>query len=139
MGQGDAIKSRGIAEADVRRAQGLAEAEVVLAKGTAEAEAMRKKAEAWKTYNEAAVAQMFIEKLPEVAEAVAKPLGQVEKIVMISTGSDGGVGPSKLTKEIIDIVTQLPPILEGVSGLNIKDLIQNLPKIGKGGDPGKKA
>jgi flotillin len=130
-GEADAIKARGVAEADVRRAQGLAEAEVILAKGQSEAEAMSKKADAWRSYNEAAVTQMFIEKLPAVAEAVAKPLSQVEKIVMISNGSDG-IGASKITREVIDIVSQLPPILEGVSGLNIKDLVQNLPKIGRG-------
>lgn len=140
LGQADAIKARGIAEADVRRAQGMAEAEVILAKGQSEAKAMAQKAEAWNSYNEAAVAEMFIDKLPEVAAAVAKPLAAVEKIVMISNGNgDGGsIGASRLTKEVIDIVAQLPPILEGVTGLNIKDLVQNLPKIGKGGG-GKKA
>lgn len=131
-GQADAIRARGLAEAEIRKAQGLAEADVVLAKGQAEATAMSKKAEAWKGYNEAAVAEMFIDKLPAVAEAVARPLAQVEKIIMISNGGSDGVGASRLSKEIIDIVAQLPPILEGVSGLNIKDLVQNLPKIGKG-------
>jgi flotillin len=129
LGQGEAIKARGMAEADV-----------VLARGQAEAQAMAKKAEAWRAYNEAAVAQMFIEKLPQVAEAVAKPLQQIEKIVMISNGGDGaGVGASRLTKEVIDIVTQLPPILEGVTGLNIKDMVQNLPRISKGEKGEKKA
>ena len=121
-----------MAEADIRKAQGLAEAEVVLAKGQSEATAMSKKAEAWKAYNEAAVAEMFIDKLPAVAEAVARPLAAVEKIVMISNGGSDGIGASRLSKEVIDIIAQLPPILEGVSGLNIKDLVQNLPKIGRG-------
>ena len=134
LGQADAIKARGIAEADVRRAQGMAEAEVILAKGQSEAKAMSQKAEAWNSYNEAAVAEMFIDKLPEVAAAVAKPLAQVEKIVMISNGNGDGVGHSKLTKEVIDIISQMPPILEGVAGINIKDLIQRLPKISKGKD-----
>ena len=76
IGRGDAeaIKARGIAEAEAIKARGLAEAEVVLARGQAEAEAMRKKAEAWRTYNEAAIAQMFIEKLPELARAIADTL-----------------------------------------------------------------
>ena len=131
-GQADAIRARGIAEAEIRKAQGLAEADVVLAKGNAEATAMSKKAEAWKAYNEAAVAEMFIDKLPAVAEAVARPLAAVEKIIMISNGGSDGVGASRLSKEVIDIIAQLPPILEGVTGLNIKDLVQNLPKIGRG-------
>lgn len=138
IGQADALKARGIAEADVQRAQGLAQAEVILAKGQAEAEAMRKKAEAWRAYNEAAVAQMFIEKLPEIARAVAEPLGKIDKITLINSGGGDGIGASKIAQEVINIVTQLPPILEGVAGINLKELIQNLPKLGGGKkeDPG---
>ena len=130
IGRGDAeaIKARGIAEAEAIRARGLAEAEVVLAKGQAEAESMRKKAEAWRTYNEAAIAQMFIEKMPEIARAIAEPLGKTEKITIVSSG-DGALGASKITKDIVDIVAQLPPVLEGVSGINIKELVSRLPGV----------
>ena len=127
-GEAEAVKARGRAEAEAIRAKGLAEAEVILAKGQAEAEAMRKKAEAWRSYNEAAIAQMFIEKMPELARAIAEPLGRTEKITIVSTGGDG-VGASKLTKDIVDIMGQLPPILEGVSGINLKDLISKIPGV----------
>jgi flotillin len=127
-GEGEAIKAKGLAEAEAIKAKGLAEAEVILAKGQAEAEAMRKKAEAWRTYNEAAIAQMFIERLPELARAVAEPLGRTEKITIISSGGDG-LGASKITKDVVDIVAQLPPVLEGVSGVNIKDLIARIPGV----------
>lgn len=136
-----AAKSIGFAEAEAQRAKGLAEAEVIKAKGVAEAEAMMRKADAWRAYNEAALAQMFIEKLPELARAVAEPLQKIEKITLIGTGSDGA-GMSKISKEVIDIVAQLPPILEGVAGVSLKDLINRLPKL-KHDDtpppPGKKA
>jgi flotillin len=125
-GEAEAVKAKGLAEAEAIKAKGLAEAEVILAKGQAEAEAMRKKAEAWRTYNEAAIAQMFIEKLPELARAVAEPLGRTDKITIISNGGDG-IGASKVTKDIIDVIAQLPPVLEGVSGVNIKDLISRIP------------
>lgn len=132
IGRGDAeaIKARGIAEGEAIKARGLAEAEVTLAKGQAEAEAMRKKAEAWRTYNEAAIAQMFIEKLPELARAIAEPLGKTDKITIVSTG-EAGLGASKITKDIVDIVGQLPPILEGVSGINLKDMISKIPGVTK--------
>ncbi len=129
-GEAEAIKARGLGEAEAIRAKGLAEAEIILAKGQAEAEAMRKKAEAWRAYNEAAIAQMFIERLPELARAIAEPLGRTEKITIVSTGGGhDGVGASKLTKDIVDIIAQLPPILEGVSGVNLKDLISKLPSV----------
>jgi flotillin len=129
-GEAEAVKARGLGEAEAIRARGLAEAEVILAKGQAEAEAMRKKAEAWRTYNEAAIAQMFIEKLPELARAIAEPLGRTDKITIISSGSEG-MGASKITKDIVDIVAQLPPVLEGVSGVNLRDLISRIPGVTK--------
>jgi flotillin len=129
-GEGEAIKAKGLAEAEAVRAKGLAEAEVILAKGQAEAESMRKKAEAWRTYTEAAIAQMFIEKLPELARAIAEPLGRTDKITIISNGAEGA-GSSKLTKDVIDIIAQLPPVLEGVSGINLKDLIGKIPGVTK--------
>lgn len=137
-GEAEAVKAKGFAEAEAVRAKGLAEAEVILAKGQAEAEAMRKKAEAWRTYNEAAIAQMFIEKLPELARAIAEPLGRTDKITIISNGGEG-MGASRLTKDIVDIVAQLPPVLEGVSGINLKELIQKLPGLHGQKEPPKKS
>jgi flotillin len=127
-GEAEATKAKGLAEAEAIRAKGLAEAEVILAKGQAEAEAMRKKADAWKAYNEAAIAQMFIEKMPELARAIAEPLSRTDKITIISNGGDG-MGASRITKDIVDIVAQLPPVLEGVSGVNLKDLIAKIPGV----------
>jgi flotillin len=129
-GEAEAVRAKGLAEAEAVKAKGLAEAEVILAKGQAEAEAMRKKAEAWRSYNEAAIAQMFIEKMPELARAIAEPLGKTEKITIVSTGGEG-TGASKLTKDVIDIIAQLPPVLEGVSGVNLKDLVQKIPGMQK--------
>lgn len=132
-----AAQNIGRGEAEAIKAKGLAEAEIVLARGQAEAEAMRKKAEAWRAYNEAAIAQMLIERLPEIARAIAEPLARTEKITIISTGGDG-MGASKLTKDVVDIIAQLPPVLEGVSGVNLKDIISKLPGIGTRGDKGEK-
>ncbi|MBI4563607.1 MAG: flotillin family protein [Planctomycetes bacterium] len=125
-----AAQNIGRGEAEAIKAKGLAEAEVILAKGQAEAEAMRKKAEAWRAYNEAAIAQMFIEKLPELAKAVAEPLSKTDRITIVSTGGGpDGLGASKVTKDVIDIISQLPPVLEGVSGVSLKDLLSRVPGI----------
>ena len=130
-GEAEATKARGVAEGEAIRAKGLAQAEVIAAQGQAEAEAMRKKAEAWRAYNEAAIAQMFIDKMPELARAIAEPLARMDKITIISNGGDGGgTGASKITKDIIDIVAQLPPVLESVSGVNLKDLVSKVPGMG---------
>jgi flotillin len=130
-GQADAIKLTGFAEADANKARGLAQAEVIQAQGTAEAVAMQRKAEAWRQYNEAAIAQMFIEKLPEVAKAIAEPLTKTEKIVIVSTGDGtGGAGAHKVTKDIVEIVAQLPPVLEALTGIDVNEMIQRVPALG---------
>ncbi len=119
-GQASAIKAEGFARAEAIRASGLAEAEIIKAKGEAEAVAMAKKAEAYKMFNDAAMAQMIIEKLPEIASAVSQPLAKTEKIVMI-----GDSGASKLTKDITNVMAQLPETVKSLTGLDLTNLIKN--------------
>ena len=68
------IKAKYDAEAAGIAAKGKAEAEAIKAKGIAEAEAMEKKAEAYKKYNGAAMAEMMIKIMPQMAAEIAKPL-----------------------------------------------------------------
>lgn len=97
-------------EAEVVKAQGIAEAESIKAKGLAEAEAMEKKAEAMAKYGKAAMTEMIIKVLPQMAEAIAKPLESIDKVTIIDGGSgENGVGtfsgnvPSVLAKTIESI------------------------------------
>lgn len=132
FGEAEANKARGLALAAVKQAEGLAEATVVQAKGEAEATAMMKKAAAWRTYNEAAITQMFIEKLPEVARAISEPLSKTEKIVMISTGGDSA-GASKITRDIVQIAAQVPAMMEAITGIRLEDMMKKIPNLGDGG------
>ena len=124
--RGKAIEIEGKARAEARRAEGMAEVDIIKAKGEAEAIAMTKKAEAYKMYNDAAVAQMIIEKLPAIAEAIASPLAKTEKIVIVDNGGgDGrGKGASKVTGYVTDIISQLPETVEALTGMNILDLLK---------------
>jgi flotillin len=139
-------KATGFAEADVRQRQGLAQAEVTKATGFAEAQAMQKKAESWQAYNEAAIIQILLEKLPQIAAAIAEPLSKTEKIVIVNSGGDGGAGASKITKDIADIIAQVPVIVEALSGVDLKELVAKLPGLkvkqapaSTGGATGKEA
>jgi flotillin len=69
---------------------------------------------------------MIIEKLPEIAKAVAEPLSKTEKIVIVDSGSgDGkGKGASKVTGYVTDIMSQLPETVEALTGVNIMDLLK---------------
>jgi flotillin len=132
-GQAEATRLQGQGEADATKARGLAEADVIKAKGFAEAQAMEKKAEAWQMYNQAAIIQQLIEALPQVAAAIAQPLAQTDRIVIINTGGNGadGAGASKVTADVTNIVAQVPETLEALTGVNLIQALQTLPGIGK--------
>ncbi len=91
--EAEAVRVAGEAEAAATKAKGLAEAEAIKAKGEAEAAAMDKKAEALKKYGQAAMTQMVVEKLPEMAKAIAEPLAAIDKVTIIDSGNgESGVG-----------------------------------------------
>jgi len=137
----DVVKATGIAEADANKARGLAQAAVIEAQGKATAEAMRAKAESFKQYNEAAVIEMIVRVMPEVAGKISEPLSKTEKIVIINSGSGPGGGASKLTGDITQIIAQLPPVLESLTGVKFEKLLEQVPALrkamGKDKDEGK--
>ena len=105
-------------EAEGIAAVGRAEAEAIRAKALAEAEGIDKKAEAMKKYGEAAVVEMIMAALPEIAKNVAEPLSKVDKITMYGEGNSA--------KMIGDIVNSTTQITEGISagmGIDIKSLL----------------
>ena len=96
------------------RLEGAAHAEAIKAKGQAEASAMREKAAAWRDYTDAALQEMAIQKLPELARAVAEPLSKVDKIVMV--GDDGA---QKLTGQVASVLAQLPDVVKTLTGVDL--------------------
>ncbi|RDD43443.1 Flotillin-1 [Trichoplax sp. H2] len=118
----EANKKRVILEAEAAaeaiRVKGEAEAFAVEAKAKAEAEQMAKKADAWKEYQEAAMVDMVLETMPKIAAEVAAPISQARKITMVS-GGDGEVGASKITGEVLNIIRQMPKVVEDLTGIDI--------------------
>jgi len=109
-----------------RKLEGSAEVDILKAKGVAEAEAMKKKAESWNQYNQAAIYQMFMDVLPDLARAVSEPLSKVEKIVIVGGAGDGPLGASKVTGEVARVMAQLPTIVESLGGTDLKKLLTNI-------------
>jgi flotillin len=127
--QADVAKATGIAEAEANKARGLAEASVIEAQGKAQAEAMRMKAESFKQYNEAAVIEMIMRVLPEVAGKISEPLAKTEKMVIINSGNGPGGGASKLTGDVTQIIAQLPPVIESLTGIKFEKLLEQVPAL----------
>jgi len=128
-------KATGLAEAEANKARGLAEAAIIEAQGTATAEAMKQKAESFKQYNEAAVIEMIIRILPDVAGKISEPLSKTEKMIIINNGNGVGGGASKLTGDVTQIISQLPPILESLTGIKFETLLQQVPSLRKAMNP----
>ena len=95
--------------------RGEAEARAIQLKLEAEADGLDRKAEAMKKYGDAAVTEMLVNVLPEIAKAVATPLANVDSITMYGEGNSG--------KMVGDIMTSMNQITNGM-GLDIRDLIQ---------------
>src|SRR3989454_1710787 len=128
----DVSKATGIAEAEANKARGLAEAAIIEAQGKATAEAMRQKAESFKQYNEAAVIELIVRILPELAGKISEPLSKTERMVIINSGSNNGApggGASKLTGDITQIISQLPPVLESLTGIKFERLLEQVPAL----------
>ena len=117
----DAIRVAAQAEADRIKMIGDAEAGAIAARGAADADVLEKKAQAWKEYGDAALVQMIVDKLPEVAEKMAKPLEKTKEMVFVS--SDGS-GPSQLTGDISKMMAQIPATVHGLTGVDIRDVIK---------------
>src|SRR6266702_4196153 len=132
LAEAEANRARGLADAEVIRARGLAEAEVIRAKGEAEADAMKVKAAAFHEYNQAAVLDKLLTGMPEIVRAIAEPLSKVDKVTIVSTGGDNGhngLGASRLTGDIVNIVAQVPALFELLSGTRIGDLMNRVPAL----------
>jgi flotillin len=125
-----AEKSRLTTEAEGRsaatRMQGEAEASIIFQKGEAEAKAMNVKAEAYQEWSQAAVVDRLIAMMPEMMRALSEPLSKVDKITIVSTGSDGVTGANKLTGDMMKIASQVPALFESLSGMNVAELMANV-------------
>jgi flotillin len=133
MGRAAAVEAEGKAEAAKIEAVGLAQAKAIEAQGVAEAAAILRKAEAWKEFNEAAKLQTVLERLPAIIQAstgvfgaVAAPMGNIDKVVVIDQGNGGpgaSSGLSRLANTAPAVVFSLMQQLEAL-GLNVPALMQ---------------
>ncbi|HKH27208.1 MAG TPA: SPFH domain-containing protein, partial [Sphingomicrobium sp.] len=134
-GQAEAVRLQGQADAEVTRVRGTAEAEILRAKGEAEAKAMHVKAAAFLDYNQAAVIDRIVGVLPQVVNALAQPLNNVDKITVVSTGdgNGSGAGMNRVTGDIAQMVAQVPALVEGLTGVDVTQMMQDIPGVRQNG------
>ncbi len=113
-----ATKARALAEAEAVRAAGEAEAEASRAKGLAAAEATKAQAEAMERYGEAAKAKQVIDILPEIARALAEPMGRIEGMTVVSAD-----GAGKITQMAASVIPQLDGLTQAFLGKPVSELL----------------
>ncbi len=128
--EADAMKAKAEAqkfakeqEAAGIRMVGEAEAEAIRAKGIAEAEAMEKKAEAYQKYNNAAMAEMLIKVLPDIAGKIAEPLTQIDKITIIGGGGQSD-GVSSVADNVPAVMAKLFETMKDTVGIDLADIVK---------------
>jgi flotillin len=135
-GRAAAVEAEGRAEAAKIEAIGLAQAKAIEAQGLAEATAILKKADAWKEFNEAAKLQTVLERLPAIIEstaplfgAVAAPLGNIDKVVVIDQGGGGGgtgtSGMNRFASAAPGVIFNLLQQLEAL-GVDVPTVLEQL-------------
>ncbi len=105
-------------EAEAKMIERQREADAIRHKALAEAEGIDKKAEAMKKYGEAAVIEMIMAALPDIAKNVAEPLSKVDKITMYGEGNS-----AKLLQDIINGTTQVTEGMTAGLGIDLKSLL----------------
>jgi len=118
----EAQASRFAAEqaAEAVKAEGLAQAEAIRARGLAEADAIREKAEAMKLYEHAAMAEMIVKILPDVARAVAEPIAAIDSVRIF--GSDAN-GVSGLSGNVPTVMAQAIETVSAATGVDLTGIM----------------
>ena len=131
IAQAEAERAERQAKADAEFYAAQKEAEAILLKGKAEAEAIELKAMAMQKYGEAAMLEMVVDKLPDVAKAIGEPLAQTEKILMFGEGAATG-----LTRDVTGSMLQTFEAMKGAVGMDIPKMLRD---VTTGGLVGKAA
>lgn len=121
--EAEARKYLMLQEAEGIKAKGEAEAYAIEKKGVAEAEAMDKKAEAYKKYNGAAIVEMMVKILPQVAESVAKPLSSIDSVNIYGTSGDSGV--SGISGNVPVMMKQVFDTMTEATGVDMREILKS--------------
>ncbi|MFD0959348.1 flotillin family protein [Paenibacillus chungangensis] len=121
----------GLAVAEAEKAKGTAEADVIRLRGLAEAEAKEKLAEAFEKFGEAAVLDIIVKMLPELAGKVAQPISSIDKLTVVDTGK--GEGAARVSNYVTELMSTAPEMLKSVSGIDVNQLIRGFTSKAVGG------
>ena len=85
---------------------------------------MAKKAEAFKQYNQAAIASMIVERMPELVSAMAQPMSKIGNLTVLTTDGSS-TGASKITNELLNVAAQSMTMIKGLTGFDLSAALQS--------------
>ena len=85
-------------------------------KAVAEAEGMEKKAEAYAKYNNAAIVEMLVGIMPQMAAEIAKPLSSIDKVNIYGTGGANGTNGSGVSEISGNTAAVMQQVFDTMSG-----------------------
>ena len=110
-------------EAEGIQAVGEAEAKAIEAKGIAEAQALEKKAEAMAKYGKAAMMELIVKALPDMAHAIAEPLSTIDKVTIIDSGN-GESGVGTIGNYVPQVLAKTIESVKEVTGFDLMDVMK---------------
>lgn len=115
------IKALGDAEAYKIQRAGEADAIAIEKKGLAEAEAMQKKAEAYERYGQAAILDMMVKIMPEIAKSVAEPISAIKNMNVYGTGGEA----AGISGNVPTVIAQAFDVLKSATGVDMTDVVRS--------------
>lgn len=116
--QAEAAKYAKLQEAEGIRAVGEANASAAQAMFIAEGEGLEKKADAYERFGQAAILDMVVKILPQVAAEVAKPISSIDSVNIY----DGGV--DRVSGNVPVVLKQTFDTIESATGVNLTDIVR---------------
>ena len=116
--QAEAAKYAKLQEAEGIRAVGEANASAAQAMFIAEAEGLEKKADAYERFGQAAILDMVVKILPQVAAEVAKPISSIDSVNIYDDGVD------RVSGNVPVVLKQTFDTIESATGVNLTDIVR---------------
>ena len=110
-------------EAEAKLFEQEKDAAAIEARGQAEARAIQLKgeAEAMKKYGDAAITEMIVKILPDMAKAIAEPISSIDKVTVIGGDSNG---VSDMAGNVPAVLTKVMESMKETTGVDLKGIIE---------------
>ena len=77
-----------------------------------------------KKYGQAAMMEMIVKALPEMAAAIAEPLSTIDKVTIIDSGNGGDSGVSNMGAYVPSVLAKTIESVKEATGVDIREIMK---------------